>query len=361
MLRHAHHGNGLVHAAGVGEHVVVAALPVILVVIAGGWVGEQVKSIGNLGCPLRVVVGGNHIGVVRQHRFVGGALGAHREHHKAVLVLHVLPKGGFEVVLVDGHGDVAVDEGGKGPVPVGAFRLGHLISLGHLHNPVGGFQEGILAGGVVVIAVFIHLHKGRTVGSQGHVDGAVLLAGGGVHVNHAVVVGVPGNLFAQLFIGFPGPGAVFLHVIQALRVHAGFFQQAFVKPYAVPGFGHDGPHAIDGVTLACHGFHALVPFGLGEIKRLQGGQVIQEAVGHGGGQHLGAHDENVVLRAAGGDEVGQEIRVVIPARDGHLLDGEVVGFLNPLQVFRSGFLLGGFRLGNFTAAPPVANDHFNAA
>lgn len=65
MLRLTHHGDGLVHGALVAVLLIVAILPVVAVGVAGGGVGEEVVSEGNLPSAIRVVASRDDHDIVR--------------------------------------------------------------------------------------------------------------------------------------------------------------------------------------------------------------------------------------------------------------------------------------------------------
>src|SRR5690606_14680708 len=98
-----------------------------------------------------------------------------------------------------------------------------------------------------------------------------------------------------------------------------------------------------------------------EVDALEGGQVVEETILHGRGNGALANDVHVVLGTTVGGEVREELGGRTPARNTNLLDGEVVGALDPGAVFGRRLFLGIGGLGNFGRGPPVGDDDFHTA
>ena len=361
MLRLTHHGDGLVHGALVAVLLIVAVLPVVAVGVAGGGVGEEVVSEGNLPRAIRVVASRDDHDIVRRRVEVGLGARALGEEHEAIVVFHVCQRAS-EVVFMHLQGDFAVDERTLEVVPFRTFGRLHFVLGHHVHDPVHGFEESIGFRRVVVLAVLVHLNEASAVGNE---SGGNQVRGEGHHgitVNHAVVVGVAGQLFAERFKGFPRPFALCLKVVDLFGVNTGIVEQALVEEHALAGFSLFGAHTVDAAVLAQQTGNRAVPLLVGEVEAVQRGQVIEQTRLEGREVRAGAENPNIVLVAARGREVGEVGGRVVPSRGVALHNLEVVGLFQPSAVVVGRFAR---RCGGFVVVPvgrpPVADGDFHAA
>jgi len=105
--------------------------------------------------------------------------------------------------------------------------------------------------------------------------------------------------------------------------------------------------------------YARAPLSLGEVQTVKGSQIIHQALVHGGGSGSGlTQNKDIVLISTGSSIVYKILRSAAPVGDGLLLEGEVIGLLNPLAICVTGFLIiiVGF---NGISGPPVTHDDFH--